>query len=92
MARKEDPGRGRRLKKRAIRVRTPGGRVVVQYRHKVHSKARCALCGRPLTGTPTGPKFKMRKLAKSERRPNRPFGGYLCSRCARKVHLAAALS
>ena len=27
---------------------------------------------------------KINKLAKSHKRPNRPYGGYLCSSCARK--------
>ena len=26
----------------------------------------------------------IRELAKSHKRPNRPYGGYLCSSCARK--------
>ena len=28
--------------------------------------------------------YEIGKLAKSQKRPNRPFGGYLCPKCARK--------
>ena len=34
------------------------------------------------TKTPGG--VNVLKLAKSQKRPNRPFGGYLCPKCARK--------
>ena len=29
--------------------------------------------------------MEIRKLAKTERRPERPFGGVLCSECMRKI-------
>ena len=28
--------------------------------------------------------YEINKLSKSHKRPNRPYGGYLCSKCARK--------
>ncbi|MEM2282556.1 MAG: hypothetical protein QXH26_03290 [Candidatus Hadarchaeales archaeon] len=49
-------------------VRTPGGRVVVRFIKRRPAGPKCAECGRPLSGT----------------RPNRPHGGYLCSRCSRE--------
>ncbi len=89
----EDPfGPRRGSKKRRVAVRTPGGRTVYHYRHKIHGKARCARCGRPLTGTRTGPRSVMAKLAKSEKRPNRPYGGYLCSKCLRELMVTRAIS
>ncbi len=81
-------GRNRRLKKARIAVRTPGGRTVYHYRHKKHSPARCARCGKPLNATPTGPRSVMGKLPKSQRRPNRPYGGYLCPECLRELMLS----
>lgn len=59
-------------------VRTPSGRVVVRYIKKKSSVPRCGRCKRPLSGI-GGP-----KEPKSCKRVNRPYGGYLCSRCARE--------
>ncbi|WP_373286765.1 hypothetical protein [Sulfodiicoccus acidiphilus] len=36
--------------------------------------ARCSSCGKPLRGVRDSG-------AKTEKRPERPFGGYLCHRC-----------
>ena len=74
----------RRLKK--VKVRTPGGRVVVHVRREKTSKHVCALCGRPLHGVPHGRRpVEVRKLSKTERRPERIFGGVLCAECARRI-------
>ena len=84
-------GRRRRLKKSRVAVRTPGGRTVYHYRHKKHSPARCARCGAPLNATPTGPRSVINKLARSQRRPNRPYGGNLCPKCLRELMLTSAI-
>ncbi len=84
-------GTRRRLKKKRVAVRTPGGKIVYHYKVKRQSPARCAICGRPLNATPTGPKSFMRKLPKSKKRPNRPYGGYLCPSCLRRIILKRAL-
>lgn len=60
-------------------VRTPSGRVVIRVIKK-RGYPKCAKCKKPLHGVRLG-----RGLAKSEKRVNRPFGGYLCSRCAREI-------
>ncbi|MCD6488154.1 MAG: 50S ribosomal protein L34e [Desulfurococcales archaeon] len=77
------PGLRTRSKRRVYR-RTPGGRVVIHYRKRRPGPARCALCGRPLNGVPRLVPSMLRKLAKTEKRPERPFGGYLCPQCLRK--------
>ncbi|RLG53031.1 MAG: 50S ribosomal protein L34e [Thermoproteota archaeon] len=74
--------RSRSLKRRFIR--TPGGRTVVHYKKKRHSYAKCAVCKGRLNAVPTGPRVEIRKLPKSMRRPNRPYGGYLCPKCLRE--------
>jgi len=84
-------GTRRRLKKRRVAVRTPGGKVVYHYKAKRHGPARCAICKKPLNATPTGPRSFMKKLPKSKKRPNRPYGGYLCPSCFRKIVLKEAL-
>ena len=67
---------------RRIFVRTPKHTKLV-YAKRKHSKAHCANCGAVLHGVATGPKYKMAKLSKTEKRPERPYAGMLCSRCQR---------
>lgn len=64
-------------------VRTPGGRLVWKRVEFKRGNARCAWCHQELHGTPALPKAEIRRLAKSSRRPERPYGGYICSRCLR---------
>jgi len=85
-------GTHRRLKKVRIAIRTPGGRVVYHYKHKRHSPARCMRCGAVLNATPTGPRSIIAKIPKSQRRPNRPYGGNLCPRCLREIMMTSAIS
>ncbi len=84
-------GTRRRLKKKRVAIRTPGCKIVYHYKPKRYGPARCAICKKPLNATPTGPKSLIKKLPKSKKRPNRPYGGYLCSSCLRKVILRRAL-
>ena len=65
--------------------KTPGGRTVVHYDYKLHSKHICAICHEFLHGKPRVRPAEMKNLAKSERKPERPFGGMLCPRCSRRV-------
>ena len=51
-----------------VHKNTPGGENVLRYKKKKPSKHVCAECGAVLHGVPRG----------------RPYGGYLCSSCARK--------
>ena len=84
-------GRNRSLKKPRRAIRTPGGRIVYHHRHKRHSAARCSRCGAPLNATPTGSRYIMSKMTYSQRRPNRPYGGNLCSRCLRELMISKAI-
>lgn len=68
-----------------VKKRIPGGKTVSQYRRKMYSRHQCALCKELLQGTPRGSKTAMHKLTKSQRRPTRPFGGQLCTKCTVKV-------
>ena len=70
---------GVELKKRAY---GPGPHA--KDKKKKPSKHVCAECGAVLHGVPRGRPYEIAKLAKSQKRPNRPFGGYLCPKCARK--------
>ncbi len=68
-----------RRKKRIFR-RVPSGEVRMAFKEEKKHVPRCAICKVELKGTSYS-----RKLSPSERRPERPFGGYLCHKCAEKV-------
>ena len=65
--------------------RTPGNRTVTHTKPKKTGYHECAVCHGLLHGTPRGTVVKIRKMSKSERRPTRPFGGQLCTKCSRNV-------
>ncbi|MBN2330640.1 MAG: 50S ribosomal protein L34e [Candidatus Aenigmarchaeota archaeon] len=66
-------------------VNTPGGRQTIHYLKKGPCIARCAVCKRPLHGVPSGLPSEMRKLKKTSKRPDRPYGGNMCSACSRET-------
>ena len=70
---------------RRIYVKTPGARTVLRYRIRKPSKAHCANCRKQLAGVPQLVSSKMRNLPKTAKRPERPYGGMLCSACSRAV-------
>jgi large subunit ribosomal protein L34e len=76
-----------RYKSRTLRRifrKTPGGRVVIHYKERKPKKARCSSCNTILKGVPRARPIKMQNLPKTKKRPERPYGGYLCSACMRK--------
>lgn len=76
-----------RIKSRSMRrvaVKLPGNRVRVHYRKRKPDRAICAECGAKLNGVPRERPYKMSNMPKTKKRPERPFGGYLCTRCMRK--------
>ncbi len=72
--------------------KTPGGKTVLHYKKKKPSKHTCANCGKILHSVPRGRPYQIRKLSKTKKRPNRPYGGYLCSECSRDVFKKEARS
>jgi large subunit ribosomal protein L34e len=77
-------GRFKARSKKLKYVKTPGGRTKVHYKQAKPSKARCAECGKQLSGTARELPSKMKNMPKTKKRPTRPYGGYLCSSCMRK--------
>lgn len=75
---------------RRVYRKTPGGIVVVHYKKRKPSKAKCSKCGKLLKGVPRERPYKMMNIAKTEKRPERPYGGVLCSRCMRKLMIEKA--
>jgi len=86
---KASEGRYGRLKSRKglrmLFVRTPGSRTVIQFKRKKPSKAKCGNCKKPLQGVPKELPSKMKKIPKTKKRPERPYGGNLCSACTRSL-------
>ncbi len=70
---------------RRVFVKTPGNRTTIHYRLKTPEKAKCGKCGAVLAGVASKRPVQMAKLSKSEKRPERPYGGVLCSKCTRNV-------
>ncbi|MFH1174695.1 MAG: 50S ribosomal protein L34e [archaeon] len=69
--------------KRRVYVRTPTG-TKLTFRQRKPSQAKCGACGIQLLAVPRANKTGMRAIARSKRRPERPYGGVLCSVCMRK--------
>ena len=69
---------------RRVYVKTPGGRNTIHYKERKPKQAHCADCGSKLHGIPRKRAFEMKNLPKTQKRPERPFGGKLCSKCTRE--------
>ncbi|MFA5333349.1 MAG: 50S ribosomal protein L34e [Candidatus Nanoarchaeia archaeon] len=59
----------------------PGGETRTEYHNRKHTKTLCGMCGIELSGVP----MSMKKKAKTEKVPNRPYAGNYCSACSRKI-------
>ncbi|MEM4245167.1 MAG: 50S ribosomal protein L34e [Candidatus Nanoarchaeia archaeon] len=79
-------------KHRKIRVVTPGGKTKIIYKKKKPSKAQCAKCGSILHGVPSQRVYKIKRMPKTKKRPERPYGGVLCSKCTRELMVEKARS
>ena len=62
----------------------------MHYRKRKPSSAVCGNCHEELHGVPRERPYVMRGLHKTEKRPERPFGGVLCSDCSRQEFKAKA--
>ena len=74
---------------RKVKVKL-ASRVTTQYRKKRPARAQCGDCGKELQGVPRARPVELRNMPKSMKRPERPFGGVLCSSCMRKRMIAKA--
>ncbi len=80
--------KNRRFRKGELfkKKRTPGGQYTYVRRKQRASKPKCMICKRPLLGT-------QQQGAKTQKRPERPYGGRLCLQCLevaieRSIHLS----
>lgn len=77
---------------RRVKVTTPGGETKTVYKRRKPSKPVCSGCGKTLPGTARELPSKMRNMTKSSKRPERPYGGVLCSSCSKKKQIEKARS
>jgi len=70
---------------RRVYEKKPGNAVSISYRKRKPSKAKCIKCGAVLKGVASERPYKMQNMAKTKKRPSRPYGGVLCSKCMREV-------
>lgn len=61
---------------RRIYVKLPSGITTVHYEKRKDNIAKCAICGKFLHGVKSDNKF-----SKTEKRPERIYGGTLCHEC-----------
>jgi large subunit ribosomal protein L34e len=70
---------------RRVSKKVPGGRTLLKFLRRNPSIAHCGRCGAILHGIPRGNAEDISKLSKTQKRPERPFGGVLCSKCLKDV-------
>ena len=68
-----------------VKKRLPSGKIKTVTKRKKPKIAKCSICKMPLHGVPREIPSRIKKLSLSEKRPNRPYGGNLCSSCAREL-------
>lgn len=71
------------------KVRVPSGKSRLHIKRKKVNAAHCAGCGKELGGVPNKRPYELRKFAKTEKRPERMYGGVLCGNCVKEKIKAA---
>jgi large subunit ribosomal protein L34e len=77
-------GRLKSRRFRRVKKKLPGGKTVIHYIKRKPSSASCSNCGKKLPGVPRVTKARLKKIPKNQRRPERPYGGNLCSKCSKE--------
>ncbi|HJO01984.1 MAG: 50S ribosomal protein L34e [Candidatus Woesearchaeota archaeon] len=75
---------------RRLQVKVSGGRTALHYKKRKPGKAKCSNCETLLKSVPRERPLKMHKLPKTKKRPERPYGGNLCSKCMRSLIIEKA--
>lgn len=66
-------------------VRTPGDKNKKHYWREKPSRAKCAICKKPLQSVPRLRPSKMKKTDKTARRATRIESGRYCATCLKKI-------
>ena len=64
--------------------------VTTHYKKRNPAKAQCGSCGKELHGVPRARAVVLLNLPKTKKRPERPYGGVLCSKCMRETMISKA--
>jgi large subunit ribosomal protein L34e len=68
-----------------VKVKLPGGKTVTHYKEKKPSKHICGRCGKTLTGVPSKSVNELANMSKTEKVPERPYAGVLCTQCTQML-------
>ena len=72
--------RSRSLRKIFVKTTTKN---TIHYKYRKPKAAHCSKCKAILKGVARERPYKMKKMAKTKKRPTRPYAGVLCSKCMR---------
>jgi len=67
-----------------VKVRIPSGKIALRSKRRKISASVCANCKRQLHGMPRVHAVEVGNMAKTEKRPSRAYGGYLCGDCTKE--------
>jgi len=73
---------------RRVHIRIPSGISKLVYKKRKPRKAVCGECEAVLQGVPRERPTKMMNLSKSQKRPERKYGGVLCPSCTKRKIIA----
>jgi large subunit ribosomal protein L34e len=79
--------KSRSFRRKQVRV-TSG--TVQTYHRRTPKQATCSVTGQKLHGVPRKTVTELKNMSKTEKRPQRPFGGVLSSKASRLVHKTKA--
>ncbi|MBN2052200.1 50S ribosomal protein L34e [Candidatus Woesearchaeota archaeon] len=69
---------------RRIKKKLPGGSTKLVYAKRQPGTTKCSICHIELKGIPRMRPFEARNMAKTKKRPERAYGGFLCANCLRE--------
>ena len=69
---------------RKVKVKVVSG-VKTHYKRRKPARAKCSQCKKVLLAVPNKIPSKMQNMPKTAKRPERPYGGKLCSKCMREL-------
>ncbi len=85
------PNPNQKFKKHKTRI-TPGGKNVRVVVKKTPNKHKCAVCKAVLHGLPHSKRpFEVKKLSKTERRPENLLSSMLCPKCRKIAYQEAVM-
>jgi large subunit ribosomal protein L34e len=72
------------LSNKVKKIKTPGGKVVVQYVKKAGKAPKCGDCPNRLQGIAAVRPYALRRLKQRQKHVSRAYGGALCATCVRQ--------